>query len=159
MPSIRPLLVLTICIPVLSGCLPSGDIILACSGVETEQVRTDFDLNLRAPNETTRQKNRVIEFRAVRQNTLLKEYFDQPKYLVTIDTTDFNPPKVFENRYILGGADAGSGANFYKEFTYRKESNVLLFKKERKEFLDSFRTKTFIESFEGICSEQSRIVK
>ena len=158
MPSIRPYLVLTICIPLLSGCLRSGDIILACSGVETEQVRTDFDLNLRAPNEATRQNNRVIEFRAVRQDTLLKEYFDRPKYLVTADNTNFDPPKIYDNEFILGGGE--SDANSYKEFTFRKESNLLFVRKQSKIDGDSIvYPHSITTTFEGICSLQPRIVK
>ena len=148
--SIRPYLILTICIPLLTGCLRSGDIILACSGVETEQV--EVGRNLLAPNGTIEQKNRVIEFRAIRQNRLLKEYFDRPKYLVTADNTNFDPPKVFENEFILGGGE--SDANSHKEFTFRKESNLLFVKTQSKIGGDSI-TKTF----EGICSLQPRIVK
>ena len=143
--SIRPYLILTICIPLLTGCLRSGDIILACSGVETEQVKV-------GRNPTVEQKNRVIEFRAIRQNNLLKEYFDRPKYLVTADNTNFDPPKVFENEFILGGGE--SDANSHKEFTFRKESNLLFVKTQSKIGGDSI-TKTF----EGICSLQPRIVK
>jgi hypothetical protein len=146
----RPLLVLSICISLLTGCLPSGDIILACSGVETEQVKVGR--NLLEPNGKLEQKNRVIEFRAIRQNKLLKEYFDQPKYLVTADNANFDPPMVFENEFILGGSE--SDANSHKEFTFRKESNLLFVKEQSKIGGDSITT-----TFEGVCSEQSRIVK
>ena len=148
--SIRLPFILAVCIPLLSGCLRTGDIILACSGVETEQVKVGR--NLLAPNGTIEQKNRVIEFRAIRQNNLLKEYFERPKYLVTADNTNFDPPKIYDNEFILGGGE--SDANSYKEFTFRKESNLLFVRKQSKIGGDSITT-----TFEGICSEQTRIVE
>ena len=145
MPFIRPYLILTICIPLLSGCLPSGDIILACSGVETEE-------KLKRPGVFTMQRDRVIEFKFRRVNHSLRNYFDTPQYSISGGLFAFEGSDITNNETYI------SGRYTFKEqphhLFYSKHTNLL---KTTKEFVHG--GESYRMQFEGICSKQSRIFK
>ena len=146
MRKVKVFLLSAIFFPALTGCLYLGDVDLACSGMETTH-KNSFSTDV-----VITQRNRIFELSFIRENNSLKEIFEKPKY--TIDGYRFrfghSDLKIEENwisgRYTFQGNTHG--------LTFSKTSNILLFFLETPES-----TGPKLLQFEGVCSEQSRLLK
>jgi hypothetical protein len=130
---------------VLSGCVNSGDIILACSGVETEE-------KLKRPGVFIMQRDRVIEFKFRRQNDSLRNYFDTPQYSISGGYFAFEESDITNNETYISGRYTFQEQPHH--LFYSKNTNLLMTTKEYVHGRESYR-----RQFEGICSKQSRIFK
>lgn len=113
-------LIVVLCLTVsVTGCFRSDDIVLACAGVEVTESRKKKLLTDRLNH-----RQRVVEFSAIRQNISFGEYFQKPKYQVSIGSNfRFSPADITGTGNSLIGKYEHQSMIY--EFMLRKDSGVL----------------------------------